>query len=66
MRERGIEGVRKACRTTLSGPISALAPDLVRRDFSYLRTREGWTYLAVVVDVYTRRIVGWQLAGHMR
>jgi putative transposase len=55
------------------------APDLVRRDFSadrpdavwltdftYIRTWEGWSYLAVVLDVYTRRIVGWQLASHMR
>jgi putative transposase len=55
------------------------APDLVRRDFSaerpdavwladftYVRTWEGWSYLAVVLDVHTRRIVGWQLASHMR
>jgi putative transposase len=55
------------------------APDLVRRnftasrpdelwlaDFTYVRTWEGWAYLAVVLDVYTRRIVGWQLAPHMR
>jgi transposase InsO family protein len=55
------------------------APDLVRRDFSatrpdalwladftYIRTWEGWAYLAVVLDVFTRRIVGWQLAPHMR
>ena len=54
-------------------------PDLVRRDFTatrpdalwladftYIRTWEGWAYLAVVLDVYTRRIVGWQLAPHMR
>ena len=55
------------------------APDLVRRDvsaerpdavwladFTYVRTWEGWSYLAVVLDVHTRRIVGWQLASHMR
>ena len=55
------------------------APDLVRRDFSaqrpdqlwladftYIRTWEGWAYLAVVLDVHTWRIVGWQLAPHMR
>ena len=35
-------------------------------DFTYIRTWEGWSYLAVVLDVYTRRIVGWQLAPHMR
>ncbi|MDZ4168494.1 MAG: IS3 family transposase [Coriobacteriia bacterium] len=33
---------------------------------TYIRTWEGWSYLAVVVDVHTRRIVGWQLASHMR
>jgi transposase InsO family protein len=55
------------------------APDLVRRnftaerpdavwlsDFTYIRTWEGWSYLAVVLDVHTRRIVGWQVASHMR
>jgi transposase InsO family protein len=55
------------------------APDLVRRDFTatrpdavwlsdftYIRTWEGWSYLAIVLDVHTRRIVGWQLASHMR
>ena len=81
MREHGIEGLRKGktCRTTIPGPAPAPALDLVQRDFSavrpdelwladftYIRTKEGWTYLAVVVDVYTRRIVGWQVAGHMR
>jgi transposase InsO family protein len=55
------------------------AEDLVRRDFTaerpdavwltdftYIRTWEGWSYLAVVLDVHTRRIVGWQVAPHMR
>ena len=55
------------------------AADLVRRnftasrpdqlwlaDFTYVRTWQGWAYLAVVLDVHTRRIVGWQLAPHMR
>jgi putative transposase len=31
-----------------------------------IRTWQGWAYLAVVLDVHTRRIVGWQLAPHMR
>ena len=81
MRASGIEGLRngKVQRTTLPGSSPVAAPDLVRRDFSagrpdavrladftYVRTWEGWSYLAVVLDVHTRRIVGWQLASHMR
>jgi transposase InsO family protein len=81
MRAYGIVGVGpvKAKKTTLPGFAPVAAPDLVRRDFSatrpdalwladftYIRTWEGWAYLSVVLDVYTRRIVGWQLASHMR
>ena len=35
-------------------------------DLSYLRCWEGVVYFAFVIDVYSRRVVGWQLAGHMR
>jgi len=81
MRAHGIVGVGpvKTKKTTLPGFAPVAAPDLVRRDFSatrpdalwladftYIRTWEGWAYLAVVLDVFTRRIVGWQLAPHMR
>lgn len=81
MRAHGIVGVGpvKTTKTTLPGPAPVPAQDLVRRDFTatrpdalwladftYIRTWEGWAYLAVVLDVYTRRIVGWQLAPHMR
>ena len=81
MRAYGICGVgpAKTTKTTLPGERPVAAPDLVRRDFTatrpdalwladftYVRTWEGWAYLAVVLDVYTRRIVGWQLAPHMR
>ena len=81
MRKHGIEGVRKGktCCTTIPGSAPTPAPDLVQRnfnaerpdqlwlaDFTYIRTWEGWSYLAVVLDVHTRRIVGWQLASHMR
>ena len=81
MRQHGIEGVckGKTQRTTTPGPSPTPADDLVRRnfcadrpdqlwlaDFTYIRTWEGWSYLAVVLDVHTRRIVGWQLANHMR
>lgn len=81
MRREGIEGCRngKAQRTTVPGPSPVAADDLVRRDFTadhpdavwladftYIRTWEGWGYLAVVLDVHTRRIVGWNFANHMR
>jgi putative transposase len=55
------------------------APDLVERDFNrttvnrlwcaditYIRTWEGWLYLASVMDCYSRRIVGWAMADHLR
>ncbi len=35
-------------------------------DITYLRTGEGWLYLATVIDLATRMVVGWQLADHMR
>ncbi len=35
-------------------------------DFTFIRTWQGWAYLALVIDVHTRMIVGWQLAPHMR
>lgn len=35
-------------------------------DITYIRTREGWLYLAVVMDLFSRRIVGWSMADHMR
>ena len=70
---------RETRRTTIPGPTPAPALDLVHRsfsadrpdklwlaDFTYIRTWAGWSYLAVVLDVHTRRIVGWQLASHMR
>jgi len=81
MRTHGIAGCSngKVQRTTLPGPSPVAADDLVRRDFSairpdevwlsdftYIRTYEGWSYLSVVLDIHTRRIVGWQLASHMR
>ena len=81
MRTHGIEGCHnaKTQRTTVPGPNPVAAEDLVHRDFSatrpdeiwlmdftYIRTWEGWSYVAIVLDVFTRRIVGWQLASHMR
>lgn len=81
MRANGIEGCSngKVQVTTRPGISPVAAPDLVRRDFTadrpdqvwlsdftYIRTWEGWAYLSIVLDVHTRRIVGWQLASHMR
>jgi putative transposase len=81
MRTQGIVGIdpAKTKKTTVAGAKPIPAGDLVRRDFTatrpdelwladftYVRTWQGWSYLAIVLDVYTRRIVGWQLAPHMR
>ena len=35
-------------------------------DITYLRTRQGWLYLAVVLDLFSRRVVGWSMANHLR
>ena len=82
MRAHGIQGAKrrgKPWRTTVPDPEAHRRPDLVQRDFtatepnrlwvgdlSYLRCWEGIVYFAFVLDVYSRRVVGWQLAGHMR
>lgn len=43
------------------------APDMVwATDISYVRTWEGWMYLAVVLDLFSRRVIGWSMATHMR
>ena len=81
MRELGIEGVtRRRFRTgTTKRDVSArAAPDLVNRNFSaegpdelwvaditQVRAGAGWLYLAVVLDVWSRRIVGWAMAPRM-
>lgn len=81
MRETGLSGLvaRKRGRTTIRVPGVRVADDLVERrfrpaapdvlwvtDITYLRTWEGWVYLAAVQDTYSRRIVGWSMADHMR
>ena len=81
MRQAKISGMvrRKRGRTTISVPGVRVADDLVERQFrpagtnqlwvadvTYLRTWEGWLYLAAVQDAYSRRIVGWSMAEHMR
>ena len=80
MRKAGLVGrtPRRFRRTTIPDP-SAQVQDLVQRQFdptepnqlwlsdiTYIRTWEGWLYLAVVLDAYSRKVVGWALADHMR
>lgn len=81
MRELGLAGCQPRAykRTTLPGEQPVHSPDLIGREFTadmpgqrlvgditYLRTGEGWLYLATVIDLATRMVVGWQLADHMR
>jgi putative transposase len=81
MAQPGISGLvtRKRGGTTVRVQGVRVADDLVKRqfrpeqpdvlwiaDFSYLRTWEGWLYLAAVQDAFSRRIVGWCMADHVR
>jgi len=82
MAEHGIQGAKrrgKPWRTTKADPAAARARDLVCRDFTasvpnrlwvgdytYLRCWEGVLYFSFVIDVFSRMIVGWQLAQNMR
>jgi putative transposase len=81
MRQAQISGLVKVKRgrTTIRVPGVRVADDLVERkfrpsepnvlwvaDLTYLRSWEGWLYLAAVQDAYSRRIVGWAMAEHMR
>jgi putative transposase len=82
MKANGIVGAKrrgKPWRTTRPDPLAARRPDLVQRDFaasgpnelwvadlSYLRCWDGLVFFAFVLDAYSRMIVGWQLASHMR
>jgi len=82
MRQEGVQGAKrrgKKWKTTISDPKAQKRPDLVKReftadapdrlwvgDFTYLRSWEGRSFFAFVLDVFSRRLVGWQLASHMR
>jgi transposase InsO family protein len=81
MREHGLEGKLRGRkrRTTIPDAAAEKARDLLQRDFSatapnekwvaditYVRTWQGFVYLAFILDCYSRMIVGWQLATHMR
>ncbi len=80
MRTAGLAGIsrRKGVRTTRRDSKARPAPDLVERDFTaeapdrlwvaditYIATWAGFLYLAVVLDAFSRRIVGWAMANHL-
>jgi putative transposase len=81
MREAGIRGVsrRRSIVTTRRAKGARPAPDLVERDFAvdgpdrlwvaditYVPTASGFLYLAVVIDAWSRRVVGWSMASHLK
>jgi putative transposase len=82
MRQHGIQGAKRRgrpWRTTIPGSGAQKPPDLVNRDFTavapdrlwvgdftYLRCWEGRLFFSFIIDVFSRKIVGWQLASHMR
>ena len=81
MRRAGLEGAsrRKRFRTTRRAKDARPAPDLVERDFvadgpdrlwvadiTYISTWSGFLYLALVVDAWSRRVIGWSMANHLR
>ncbi|WP_374201356.1 IS3 family transposase [Blastococcus sp. KM273128] len=81
MRRRGLRGITRAKgpRTTVPGVGPDARPDLVERaftasgpdqlwvaDITYCRTFSGWVYAAFVIDVFSRRVVGWQLSRSLR
>ena len=82
MRQNSIQGAKRRgrpWRTAIPDPNAHPRPDLVNRDFTavapdrlwvgdftYLRCWEGRLFFSFVIDVFSRKIVGWQLASHMR
>jgi putative transposase len=82
MRKDGLRGCmrrRRRKHTTRRDPLAIPAPDLVERNFAapapnklwtaditYMDTEEGFLYLAFLLDVYSRKVVGWSMANHLR
>jgi len=82
MRLAGLEGrcKKRWRKTTVADPEAEAARDLIQRQFgpceeidrryvgdiTYIATWEGWAYLATVIDLASRKVVGWSLADHMR
>ena len=81
MKAAGLQGrhPRAWKKTTIRGERPVPAPDLIGRDFTavrrdqrwcgditYVKSWDGWVYLATVIDLHSRRVVGWAVADHMR
>ena len=81
MQQHGLRanGKRRYKRTTNAAHAYPIAPNLLNREFTaqapnqkwvaditYIPTGEGWLYLAVLMDLYSRRVVGWAMADHMK
>ena len=81
MRQNGIRAVRsrKFKRTTDSDHTFNIAPNLLQQDFTasapnqkwagditYVWTREGWVYLAIIINLFSRRVIGWAISNRMR
>jgi len=81
MRQAGLQGVcrRRSCKTTVRDKLARRAPDLVDRNFkaerpdqlwvadiTYVPTWAGFLYLAVVLDVWSRRVVGWAMENNLQ
>jgi transposase InsO family protein len=80
MRVAGLQGRHPKAwkRTTVHGDRPVSAPDLIRRDFTadqpnqkwcgditYIKTWDGWAYMATVIDLHSRALIGWAIADHM-
>ncbi len=79
MRHSGLQGcrLRRFCRTTQADPRARAAPLLTAgvtptapdqhwaADITYVRTGHGWLYLAVLLDAYSRRVIGWALDSRL-
>jgi putative transposase len=80
MRLRGLQAkqTKRFRSTTKRNPTHPVAPNVLKRDFvaerpnqkwlsdiTYIPTQEGWLYLAAVLDLYTRRIVGWAMSDRI-
>jgi len=77
-----VHGLRRRVRTTVADPHTAPAPDRVERafapaaigapdllwlaDISSIPTREGWLYLAIILDGFSRRVVGWAMVDRLQ
>ena len=82
MRRRGVRGLvarRRQVQTTDSSPPFPVAPNLLDRQFTatkpnqvwladltYIATGEGWLYVAAIMDLHTRKIVGWSMRDHLQ